>query len=43
MHLGAWCVEEIPPSAKLGSQRMLNASYFPITHSERQAYFLIMY
>lgn len=34
MHFGAWCVEEVSQSAKLGSQGMLNCFYFHITRSE---------
>ena len=34
MHFGAWCVEEVSQSAKLGSQGMLNSFYFHITRSE---------
>lgn len=40
MHLGAWCVEEVSQSAKLGSQGMPSSFYFHIARQNDQATFL---
>lgn len=40
MHLGAWCVEEVSQSAKLGSRGMPSSFYFHIARQNDQATFL---